>query len=799
MQSRRQFLTRGAALGVGAAATLTGPTVFTRHASAAGQLKILQWAHFVPAYDKWFDPWAKEWGSKRGVEVTVDHVGFADVVPRATAEVAAQAGHDIHMFLGLASAFEEHVVDLGDVVANLEKKYGKQVDLARRSTYNPFTRKQFALSDMWVPDPGNYHRKVWSDIGMPNGPSTYEDLVKAAPEIKKKAPQMQIPIGLGLSQDIDSNMAVRNILWCHGGSIQDKDGNVVLNSAETLSALEYTKRLYTAGMTPAVLSWNAASNNQAFNAQETAYILNSISAYRTAQDNKLPVIENYFFTPALKGPGGIQLASEHVMSGYVVWKFSKNQDVAKEFLTALVDAARESMNASKLYNFPSFYGAVADQGTPVAKRPESGAAWIAKQCKQDPFGSTPPDKLALLADSLKWSTNLGYPGHANPAEGEIFDTYVITDMFAKAATGALSPRDALAEASTRTKQIFDKWRRRAWWVAAGQDLLETSASRPCRRLTGGSSTAGMTRYPYVPLRPKPHEGLRRADRALGILMLVPALAYIVLLVGVPFLLAIFLSLTNSSAGSLRVLVRRAAELRGGRREPGLPARAAQHVRLHARVAGERDRPRQHPRARPAAAVPGPHAGPLPHPAAVGGADLAGDARLALDLRLDVQRDQLGPEGGGLAGPGRLVLLARRPDAGDGLDHHDPRLAHAAVLDGHPAGRAHVDPAGGARGRGPRRRDGAREDVPDHAPDDAADPDGRPALRRRVHVHRHERRVPADARRPVQLTHVLASLAFQEGVLGGDVGRGASIAVFLLPALVVLAIGMLRISRRAEVV
>ncbi len=53
--------------------------------------------------------------------------------------------------------------------------------------------------------------------------------------------------------------------------------------------------------------------------------------------------------------------------------------------------------------------------------------------------------------------------------------------------------------------------------------------------------------------------------------------------------------------------------------------------------------------------------------------------------------------------------------------------------------------------------------------------------------------------PYNSTHVLASLAFQDGVLGGDVGRGASIAIFLLPVLVVLAIVMLRTSRRAEVV
>ena len=98
------------------------------------------------------------------------------------------------------------------------------------------------------------------------------------------------------------------------------------------------------------------------------------------------------------------------MSGYVVWKFSKSQDAAKEFLVALVDASRESMLASKLYNFPSFYGAVADPGTPLTKKVESGAAWIAKQCNNDPFGSKPPDKLALLARPCR-----GRPISATPA------------------------------------------------------------------------------------------------------------------------------------------------------------------------------------------------------------------------------------------------------------------------------------------------------------------------------------------------------------------------------------------------
>ena len=52
--------------------------------------------------------------------------------------------------------------------------------------------------------------------------------------------------------------------------------------------------------------------------------------------------------------------------------------------------------------------------------------------------------------------------------------------------------------------------------------------------------------------------------------------------------------------------------------------------------------------------------------------------------------------------------------------------------------------------------------------------------------------------PYNSTHVLASLAFQRGILGGDLGQGAAIAIFLFPLLVIGAIWMLRIARRSEV-
>jgi multiple sugar transport system substrate-binding protein len=58
-------------------------------------LKILQWKHFVPSYDEWFNgTYVKEWGEANSTQVIVDNVGFADIARFAKTEVEARRGHD---------------------------------------------------------------------------------------------------------------------------------------------------------------------------------------------------------------------------------------------------------------------------------------------------------------------------------------------------------------------------------------------------------------------------------------------------------------------------------------------------------------------------------------------------------------------------------------------------------------------------------------------------------------------------------------------------------------------------------
>ena len=95
--SRRQFIKTA-----GSAALAVGASFMTPRWTNAAQktLKILQWSHFVPEYDKWFNnTYIKEWGEKNDTKVIVDNVEMTSLTSRAAAEVSAKRGHDLFMFL----------------------------------------------------------------------------------------------------------------------------------------------------------------------------------------------------------------------------------------------------------------------------------------------------------------------------------------------------------------------------------------------------------------------------------------------------------------------------------------------------------------------------------------------------------------------------------------------------------------------------------------------------------------------------------------------------------------------------
>ena len=434
--TRRRVVEAAAATGLvfGAA-----PFIATRSAAAAKTLKILQWNHFVPAFDTWFNgTYVKEWGKKNDTEVIVDNVGVTTLNSRAAAEVSAKQGHDLFLFLSPPPVYENQVVDMAEVYSAVEKKHGKPVDLAVKSTYNPKTKKYFAFSDSYVPDPINYRKDLWDEVGM--YPGDWDTIRKAGALIKKKS---GIPVGIGLSAELDTAMAMRAIMYAFGASVQNASGALVLNSKETLASVEFVKALYQEAMTPEVLAWDPSSNNRAMIAGKSSLVLNAISITREAENKKLPIQKEIWLAKAAKGPAA-RIGLEHVMNCYVIWSFAKNIDGAKQFLIDYIDNFEQGFLASEFYNFPSFPATVPDLQKKIAYDERA----------------IPHDKYKVLGDVLTWATNVGHPGYATAAIDETFWTWVLNTMFAKAATGTLSPQDAISEAEANCKQIWQKWQER---------------------------------------------------------------------------------------------------------------------------------------------------------------------------------------------------------------------------------------------------------------------------------------------------------------------------------------------------
>jgi multiple sugar transport system substrate-binding protein len=435
--TRRNFLkTSGVAAGAAGLVPMLSAPFVARALADNKSLSIVQWSHFVPAYDTWFDKFAKDWGEKNNIAVSVDHIPVQNVPARAAAEASAGSGHDLFGFNGAGGAhlYRKFFIDVSDLVKETEKKYGKVTTIGTQLGYNADDGSWSAFPDFYINFPGMYRKSMWQEAGVL--PDSWDNLRIGGAKLKKKGN----PVGISLGHSNDPSTTWRGLLWSYGAAVQDETGKkVVLDSNEAVEAVKYAAALYKEAMTPEVLSWNDASNNQYIDSGVGSYIVNPISAYRTAQTLNKSVADDIFVIEPPKGP--VRQLMGAASEFYGIWKFAKNKEAAIEFLKYYVDNWLEAFKASEGYNNPCFANLV-PKPMPILSN--------------DPT-STPHDKLAILQDSDKWSAIPGYPGPATPATDEIYYAFIVNDMMAKAATDQLSAEDSVKWATQQCEVIFKKW------------------------------------------------------------------------------------------------------------------------------------------------------------------------------------------------------------------------------------------------------------------------------------------------------------------------------------------------------
>ena len=196
--------------------------------------------HFVPAYDKYFDPFAEQWSTKNGIKVIIDHVAHLQFPAKIAAEIATQSGHDIVQLVGSGTEkWAAALLDVNDTADRIAKKHGGWTPLA--DNYCKVTTAISRDPDFFIDFPGLYRKDLWTEVGLPNGPDTWDDLQEGGVKLKAKG----FPIGIGLAHHDDSRASWRAIMWSYGGSEVAKDGKTLTyNSKEVREALKFNKALY---------------------------------------------------------------------------------------------------------------------------------------------------------------------------------------------------------------------------------------------------------------------------------------------------------------------------------------------------------------------------------------------------------------------------------------------------------------------------------------------------------------------------------------------------------------------------
>src|SRR5437899_3792997 len=429
--NRRKFL---AAAGAGVAGGSLLAMLDARQAPAqlrGTTLRILTWSHFIPAYDVWFDKFSAEWGEKNGVKVRVDHIPHLEIPARMAAEFAAGAGHDIILNNStiLARLYYKTLLDLTDVYDGLGKKYGGWIPAAKSPI--EVEGRIYGIPMYYILLPMLWRKDLFEANGL-KPPDTWELARVAARTLKPKGS----PTGMAFSHCNDANLNWPSLMFSFGATETDASGDhPTIDSKEMREALRFAKALFDEGMTPEVFSWDDASDNRFLASGIASWIHDAISAYRTTEDTNPKVFQNTYIALEPQGAGGkrVSVANPNV---YLIGKFAKNPQAAKEFLEYLSDNWKEGMIASRGYNMPFLKDGY--------KKPM-------------PVIGTDP-KMQVLQDFPNIVGFHGYPGPFTPAIQEVVATFLLPDMFTRVARGQ-SPDDAVKWAVGEYRRIYAKYKR----------------------------------------------------------------------------------------------------------------------------------------------------------------------------------------------------------------------------------------------------------------------------------------------------------------------------------------------------
>ncbi|MQV99044.1 extracellular solute-binding protein, partial [Sinorhizobium medicae] len=423
---RRDFLATSAAL-AGVAGLGIRPSFAQAEPSykpeEGASLRLLRWTPFVKGDE---DAWianTKKFTETTGVEVRIDKESWEDIRPKAAVAANVGSGPDMVMcWFDDAHQYPDKLVDVTELADYLGNKYGGWYDGLKG-----YASREGQFIAMPLAAIGNavcYRESHMKAAGFSEFPKDTAGFLELCKALKAKGTPAGFPHGKAVG---DGNNYAHWLLWSHGGKMVDESGKVMINSPETLAAVNYAKSLYETFI-PGTESWLDINNNRAFLAGQVSLTANGVSLYYAAKkDPALAELAADIRTTNFPiGPVG-QSVELHQTSSILLFKHSKYPEAAKAYLKFMMEA--DQMNAWI----------------------EGSSAYCCQPLKafaDNPVWTSDPIHAPYARASETLRPN-GYAGPLGYASAGVMADYVLVDMFASAVTGQATPEDAIVEAERR--------------------------------------------------------------------------------------------------------------------------------------------------------------------------------------------------------------------------------------------------------------------------------------------------------------------------------------------------------------
>lgn len=418
-------------LGALIAFVLTGQFVFVL-AQEKPVLNVWFWRSYVKEQNQYLADQIKAFEQGQEVKVNVSFIPAEELYRKWMASVEAKTFPDVsEMWISNITQFDRMgvLLDVSELFAEVNARSILSPILSEAVTRGG---KKIGLPLHGSAEAHYWRKDILDSLGL-SVPTTWDELKVTAKKITDKGSLYGWATALGRPAT-DGEKFIRTVLWSYGGSVADKQGNLVFKSKETLEAVKYLAGLAEEKiMPPGITSWDDGSNNRAYQTKWAAGIQNTASVYAYMKENDPDLLKNTVIVPVVEGPAGrFSAFSPHSI---VVNKDTKYPEIAKELVKFIMEPER----------YQGWIEHAGGQIQPVYPALVDNPFW------KDPY------KKAFAEMGAKYGAYTGWPGPPSAACGEIWASYVLSDMMQKIISSGWTAEKAVDWGFEKAVDIFARW------------------------------------------------------------------------------------------------------------------------------------------------------------------------------------------------------------------------------------------------------------------------------------------------------------------------------------------------------